>query len=595
MKNKKNYFELLGLSLLAVLAACGSDAATPTRVLVENTAAATTSNTPVVQTTAIPSETNIPAATLEPAQTNTEDVTWNEADVVAIELQGDTATVTGEGVTVDNSRIEIAQAGTYRLTGTLDDGQVVVNTEDEGIVRLLLNGVELHNSTNAPLYIQQAEQAVIVLEDGSQNILTDAAEYVQTSDNDEPNAALFSEADVTIAGNGALEVTGNYNDGIGVEDGLVITGGVITVNAADDGIRGKDYLVVENGQVNVTAGGDALKADNDEDASRGYVTIQDGTFQITSGGDGVTAETNILIENGDFTITSAGGSGAQIDEDLSAKGIKAGQGVTIQDGTFIIDAADDTVHSNNTIEINGGALTLSTGDDAIHADNAIVINEGDINITESNEGIESFFITFNDGNISVVSSDDAINGAEPDNTTATGTILVQINGGYIVLDAGGDGLDSNGAVEMTGGVVIINGPAARGNAAVDYDGGFKMTGGFLIGVGSARMAETPDQSSTQAALLLNLTAPQPAGTLIQIRNAENRPILTFLPIRGFDSIAFSSPEFMIGETYTVYLGGSVEGESKDELYSEATPSTGTEYTEFTVTDIVTGIGQIGRR
>ena len=163
------------------------------------------------------------------------------------------------------------------------------------------------------------------------------------------------------------------------------------------------------------------------------------------------------------------------------------------------------------------------------------------------------------------------------------------------MDAGGDGIDSNGAIEMTNGIVIVNGPTQDMNGALDYMGGFMMKGGFLVTAGSAGMAQAPDSSSSQNSLLLNLTSAQQAGTTIHIQDSSGKDILTFTPAKAYQSITYSSPYLVTGETYTVFLGGTAQGEDMDGLYESSTYSGGTEYTTFTVSETVTSIGSIGMR
>ena len=160
------------------------------------------------------------------------------------------------------------------------------------------------SSTGSALVVTDAEEVQVVLADGSENALTDAETYADTSE-DAPNAALYSTADLTIAGTGALTVTGRSNDGIASQDGLVVTGGTVTVDAVDDGIRGKDYLVVDDGDLTVTAGGDGLKSDNAEDATRGYVSVAAGTVDVTAGADGVDAATDVILTGGDVACGAA--------------------------------------------------------------------------------------------------------------------------------------------------------------------------------------------------------------------------------------------------------------------------------------------------
>ena len=534
------------------------------------------------------------------------------SSVTTIALDGSAIAITGAGAIVDGSSITITTGGTYSLSGTLTDGQVAVDTEDGEPVVLILNGVDLHNSTSAPINIMNAETVEIVLAEGTQNYLSDADEYVYANpEDDEPNAALFSDDDLSISGTGSLTVEANYNDGIASKDSLVISDATITVNSIDDGIRGKDSLVISNANLTLTAGGDGLKSDEDEDASLGFINIESGQFIISAGGDAIQAETTVTIAAGTFNITTAGGSSAFISEDLSAKGIKAGVNVTINGGTYSIDSADDGVHSNDSIIINAGEFTIATGDDGMHADATLDVNAGIIDISSSYEGLESAIITINAGDIDIVSSDDGLNvaggndesgfgrrpgrGPGQSNFASLSDYLITINGGKITIDAGGDGIDANGSIEMNGGLVIVNGPTANMNSAIDYDGTFNISGGMLVGAGSSGMAQGPDQSSSQNSLLLNLTSPQQASTLVHIESAEGDTILTFAPTKAYQSIAFSSPDLLSGTSYTVYLGGSADGTASEGLYLDGSYVPGAEYANINVSSIVTQIGSTGNR
>ncbi len=177
------------------------------------------------------------------------DHTWDTSSEVAIDLSNPTAT---DGVTVQDGVITITAAGAYRFSGTLADGQVVVDTEDSGNVHLILDDASITNSDGSALVIDKADLALVVLADGTTNTLVDGSTYAATGD-DDPNAALWSDPDLTILGDGTLNVTGNYNDGISSTDGLVILAGTINVTAKDDGIRGKDYLVVKGGTIASTS------------------------------------------------------------------------------------------------------------------------------------------------------------------------------------------------------------------------------------------------------------------------------------------------------------------------------------------------------
>ncbi len=580
---------LVSIGVLATLVACGGVEAALSNP------AAVAGNEPVV---------------LSDDHSDPEDYVWDSASVTSIGLNGDTITVDGSGVVVNGSTVTIGSAGTYSLSGSLTDGQIIVNTEDKALVQLILNGVQISSSTSAPLYIASAKETVIILADNSSNVVSDGTAYsFPSADADEPNAAIFSKGDLTIAGSGTLTVAGRYNDGIASKDGLVIAGGTITVTAVDDGIRGKDYLVVKGGTISVTAQGDGLKADNAEDAARGYISVESGTLHVTAGGDALQAETSVVITGGDFTLVSGGGSGTRLAETASAKGIKAVVSIQLDGGTFTIDAADDAINSDGSLVVNGGVFTIATGDDGMHANATLDINGGAINIIRSYEGIESAVITINAGNIRIVSSDDGLNVAGGNDSSgmmpgrggagmrrgqdmfaASGSYYLYINGGYTVIEADGDGVDVNGAIEMTGGTIIVNGPTANMNGALDYDGGFRISGGLLVAVGSAGMAQAPDESSTQNSMLINFSSALPAGTLIHLQSSDGQTAITFAPTKPYQSIALSSPELARGATYDVYYGGSSSGSIQDGLYQNGTYTPGTLYTSLTLSGVVTRLG-----
>ena len=610
---KKTLATLSTLLMVLILTACSAGTSQTDNLVSSGQSSETTTQITTVSST---DDSTVAETLAENAAVHesTADTSWDEASVVAITLDGDTITVSGEGVRVEGSSATIFAAGTYRLSGALDDGQIIVNTDSEAVVRLILDGVSISNSTSAPIYIEKSEEIVIVLADGTQNTIADGRDYVLANpETDEPNAAIFSAADLTITGGGALTVYGNNNDGIASKDGMIISSGTITVEAVDDGIRGKDYLVVEDGVISVKAGGDGLKSDNTEDATKGFISIEAGTLNITASGDAITAETDVLVSGGELAITSGDGSNAWVDASVSTKGIKGVVSVNIDGGSFNFDCADDAIHSNGSITINNGSFTIASGDDGMHADATLTVNGGTIQINESYEGLESAVITINGGEIHLYSSDDGINvaggadasgmnpgfgggrggGPGQDAFAYSGDYYLYINGGYVWVDAGGDGLDVNGAANMTGGTVLVNGPTENMNGALDYIGGFNISGGLLVAVGSTGMAQAPDQSSSQNSLLINLSSTLSAGTLIHIQNSAGEDILTFASTKRYQSLAFSSPELVNGETYTVSYGGSSSGSQLDGLYQGGSYSGGTQVTSFTVSSVVTAIGSGG--
>ncbi|BBB47980.1 carbohydrate-binding domain-containing protein [Pelolinea submarina] len=564
----------------------------------------------------------VTSATLSSNNTTVESVSLvdtsslNSEDLTAeISLEGSSIRVVGGGVSVDGTTATITAAGVYRLSGSLDNGQIIVETEDEGTVELILDNAVITNTSSAPIFVSSAEEVVITLADGSSNTVTDGASYVfADAETEEPDAAIFSKSDLVIGGSGSLTVNASYKNGIASKDSLTIENGIITVNAIADGIKGKDSVTIQDGTLTIVSGSDGIQSTNDTDEEKGTVTISGGTINITAGLDGIQAETGLLIGGGNLTIVTGGGSansstqagwgnpGSDSTTTESMKALKAGVDLTVSGGSINIDSEDDALHSNGSLTIDGGELTIASGDDGVHADTSLVINNGSLNITKSYEGLESAAITLNGGTIYVTSSDDAINvaggsdgsamGGRPgqNNFSDGGNYTLTINGGTIVLDAGGDGLDSNGTISMTDGVVIVNGPTNNGNGPVDYMGSFNISGGFLVAVGSSGMAQATSSDSSQYAVLYNYDSAQSADTLISILNQAGESILTFAPSKQYQSVLFSSADIQNGATYTLTSGGSASGTAQDGLYENGTVSGAGQVTSFTISSIVTSLG-----
>lgn len=552
---------------------------------------------------------------------------WETQNPNYIKLNGTGAGLTGAGAEIDGSEITIRAAGVYVISGKLDNGQIVVDVEDKGTVRLVLNGMEINCTDDSPIYIKNAGKAAISLQAGTQNIVTDGTNYAK---DEEPDSAIFSKDCLTINGTGTLTVNANYNNGIASKDDLKITGGNINITSKDDGLIGRDAVLVKEGNITVKAGGDGIKSTNDSNTTKGFIAIEGGTFNLTTGTDGLQAKTSMLLTGGNFNLSTGGGSinastkksddmhgqwgrwddNAAVEESSeteaqSAKGLKAASDISISGGTFKIDSSDDSIHSNNSINIAGGDISIASGDDGIHADSSIEIKDGKVNITKSYEGIESMVITFSGGETRVIASDDGINvNGGKDGSSTNGrpgqnqfavseNSKLNINDGYLSVDASGDGLDSNGSIYMTGGKVVVSGPTNSGNGALDYNGEFIMSGGFLIAAGSAGMAESPSEQSTQNSVNMFFTNTQQAGTLVHLEDSKGNTVATFAPKKDYQSVVIASPLLKKNETYTLYTGGTATGSVSDGLYNDGTYQGGTKVIDFSITGSVTYLTETG--
>ncbi len=481
LNTMKKLSRLLHLSiLLTLLAACSG-----TAVQTSSTTTSTSSSVvEAVAATAVPVTISYDSEDLETAVDSTA--------ATSISLAGDTISVAGDGAVVNGSSVTITAAGTYTLSGTLNNGQIIVETDDEDPVVLILNGINITNTTSAPIYVSNADKVVITLAEGTENVVTDGDSYLfagaaaTDAASAEPNATIFSKADLTINGSGSLTVNANYNNGIVSKDDLKIVSGAITVTAVNDGIKGRDSIAVKDGTITINAGGDGLQANNDEDAEQGYIVIEGGTITINAELDGIQAETSLQISGGEINITTN-----------SEKGLKATVDVTVTGGTIAINSADDALHSNGTMTISGGTFTLASSDDGMHADGTLTINDGTIVVQSSYEGLEATDVIVNGGTIDIVSSDDGLNGAGGSDTTTSESTngfgmdnfsssqgSITINGGTVTIAAAGsgngDGLDANGPLTITGGDTVIKTPSSyRDYSDIDYDTAFSLTGGSV--------------------------------------------------------------------------------------------------------------------
>ena len=435
---------LLVACLLLGLTGCASQPSA--QEMVESTATQETTTTPSNTTVATAADGTI---------TYKEDSVEAEAGV---EISGTTATITA--------------AGTYTISGSCSNGQLVVDAPADSTVTLILDNLTL-TSTDGPAINGQTGDLVIVLK--GENTLTDTATYTQQDVDGEPDACLYSKDDLTISGEGSLAVTGNYKLGIETKDDLVIEGGTITVTAVDDAMRGHDSVTVVDGTVTLNAAQDGLKSNN-ADEGKGWITIE------------------------------------------------------------------------------GGTLVIRAGDDGIHAEATLTINDGVVQVEQSNEGLEGTNVIFNGGDVSVVAADDAVNAS----TDTTATPLLEINGGTIYVNSGGDGLDSNGNIAVNGGTVIVDGPTDSGNGPVDIGDGmgysFNINGGTFIASGSTGMALNASSTSTQVSFLYAFSGAVSAGTEVQVLDAQGNVVTSFTPQKTTYGILVSDAALTVGETYTIQAG-----------------------------------------
>ena len=499
----------------------------------------------------------------------------NGSDTIntTIVFDNTSARITGPGAEFSNGLLTINQAGTYVLSGNLNNGRILTNVTRTDTVRFVLNGVYLHSETGPVIHAPRSREIIIILEEGTENTINDGIH----SRNEEHNSAIFVQHDLIIQGNGTLTVNGNYRHGIRAQDFLTLESGRINVTALGHAIRGRDGVIINNGILTLNAGDDGIQSNNPNSEDVGYITITGGTFDIRAANDGIQAESTLSISGGTFNIVTGGGNAnappraidfggrggldrrggfqlpqTQTGESESMKGLKARTLLYVSDGNFTIDAADDGIHSDSDIHIAGGTFVIKTGDDGIHADSNILISGGNINILESYEGIEGITITITGGNIRVFARDDGMNAA---GSRSLNDMFIRITGGNIDVYALRDGIDSNGHIFLENGALRVSGPSMIMEGAIDLDGQFIVTGGELITAGSV---QTVSSNSTQPVILLSYSRQHPSGALISIRDRNGNTLLEYTSETAFSYSGLTSPNFRTGETYTLFINGSKE-------------------------------------
>lgn len=526
------------------------------------------------------------------------DAGYTASGSVNIQLNGSSATANSDSVRIAGSTITLTQEATYILSGTLEDGMIIVDAPDTAKLQLVLNGVHLNSSTSAPLYILKADKVFVTLAQGTANTLSNGGTFTAI---DETNidAALFSKQDLTLNGTGRLTVTSPAGHGIVCKDDLVITGGTYTIHAASHGLDANDSVRITGAAITIDAGKDAIHAENNDDASLGFIYISGGTLKLAAEGDGISAGSYMQIADGIFEIAAGGGSengtkqssdswggfmggrpgqsvqaSSSDDSSTSMKGLKAASGMLISAGTIAINSADDSVHSNASITINGGSFEIASGDDGFHADETLTITSGTVQITESYEGLEALDVVVSGGDIRLSATDDGINAAGGTDFSGTGgrggdmfghrgpggmeggmsspNGSIVISGGNIYIQASGDGIDANGSLTISGGSVTVCGPTQGDTATLDYDTTGVITGGTFIGTGAAGMAQS--FSDAEQGVVAVRVGNQTAETTVTLKDSNGSTLLSCTPELDFAIVILSSPDIVAGNTYTLLVG-----------------------------------------
>lgn len=498
---------------------------------------------------------------------------YDEKNATKIEFSGGSASVKGVGASASGADVRIGASGTYILSGSTTNGSITIDASKLEI-KLVLKGVSISNSDGPAVLVKNAKKVIFTIVEGTENLLSDGSSYEIKEVNSIVDGAIFAKSDLVFNGAGKLTVKGNNAHGIVGKDGLTISGGNINVSSKNAAICGKDYIKIANANLTINAGTDGLKSDNISEANKGYITIQSGTFDITAGNDAIQSFGVTKIESGSFNIKTT-----LTDPLASAKGIKGTNGIEILGGTFVIDTVDDSIHSDVNVLISGGDFAISSGDDGIHANEELAISGGNISVNNSYEGLEATTVKISGGNVKINASDDGINSAGGNDQSAGGDSFsesnggIYISGGYTTVVSGADGIDVVGAFNMSGGVLLIDGPSSAKSGALDFGTTSRITGGIIVALGFSNNPETFVEASQGIAMIEN-DGDYSSGDVISICDKDGKVILAFTSARDFNGMLISAPAFRPGNTFEIYKNATVFGLDENGFASDTTQNGG---------------------
>lgn len=493
------------------------------------------------------------------------DASFEAALCIPITLVGETAECASANVEIGESTVTIAKGGNYLISGELS-GMLIVDADKKDTVRLILSDADIASPTSAAIYVLRAGKVVITAAEGTENHLSNGGEYIDIDEN-AIDAVIFSKDDLSINGSGSIHIEAADGHGIVGKDSLRLANVNLSINSAKHGITAKDDIGISGGSYTLNCGKDGIHAENRDDAQLGNLLILGGSFEIASGGDAFSAGNLLQVDGGEFKICSGGGhenAAAHADEfmrhrmssasDESRKAFKSGGNMYINAGAFEIDASDDAFHTNADLRISGGSFIIRTGDDAMHADENLAVYGGEILILSSYEGLEGHSVDIYGGKIELTSDDDGVNAAGGDDETARYDPLssdpeayIHIYDGEILVRCEGDGIDSNGEIRISGGVIYVFGPTSGANGSLDSGTDAYIDGGDFCALGSYQMAEHFSEESGQCSMIAALSGRQ--GAEISVSDASGEVLLSVTAENSFECIVLSLNEFEIGEDY----------------------------------------------
>lgn len=406
------------------------------------------------------------------AKTSAEYPDTYDDSAVKVALNGDSVETDSNSLKVEGITVTITKPGTYVFTGTLNDGKIIVDTEDKGTVHIVLNGTEISCDEGPVINVQQAEETVITAYEGTENTLTST-----NSDSDDHDACIYSKDAIVINGSGTLNITAD-GDGIHDNDEAVVLNVTLNITAGSDGIDINDAITIQDAAVTITTKQDGVKCGDDEDTESGDIVFQGGSLKVDAGDDAVQSSRNVTVEDTELDLTSGGGSANAAehandfvgpggmqggsgnrpdrnstdsqDEESAPSEMMPGGRPGQQDSETTQDGTTGAAQDQNMPEGRPGEQD-SSADAREMPGNAPQMNEqsnaeDDSDETTKAKGIKADgTVTFISGIVVIDSADDAVNAN-----------VAAVQSGSIKISAGDDGMHADDAMTIDGGTILIN-------------------------------------------------------------------------------------------------------------------------------------------
>lgn len=294
-----------------------------------------------------------------------------------------------------------------------------------------------------------------------------------------------------------------------------------------------------------------------EQTDKAFITLADGSMnEIVSNSFPGNEDTNIdgaIFSREDLTLNGSG----TLKFTSSAHDIVSRDDFVLTGGVYQIESEKQGLSGKESVRIVDGTFTITSGTDAIHSEDTDEDTKGFVYIAGG-------VLTLN----AAGGNDQSSMGRPGENTFQEDSdAYINILGGMIEIDAKGDGIDSNGDLSVSGGVIYVSGSGDDGNGALDYDGTAIITGGTVVAAGMSGMAQNFGSDSTQGTMLINLDTDQSGE--VALKDTDGTVLVSYTPIRDFNSVVISCAELKEGAAYTLTTGSESEEITMSSLiYSE---------------------------